>query len=81
MVDGYWGIIRLSEWVWFDNDVIFFLLQQPEESFGMNVAGGVGGQVGDLPIYISAIRPESAVAKCGKIQVSLWEEEREGEGI
>ena len=36
----------------------------------MNVAGGVGGQVGDLPIYISAIRPESAVARSGKIQVS-----------
>lgn len=47
----------------------------------MNVAGGVGGQVGDLPIYISAIRPESAVARCGKIQVSLWEEERGGRDL
>ena len=36
----------------------------------MNVAGGVGGQVGDLPVYISAIRAESAVARSGKIQVS-----------
>lgn len=44
-------------------------LQQPEESFGMNVAGGIGCQVGDIPVYISAIRPESAVARCGKIQV------------
>lgn len=35
----------------------------------MNVAGGVGGQVGDLPVYISAIRAESAVARSGKIQV------------
>ena len=35
----------------------------------MNVAGGIGCQVGDIPVYISAIRPESAVARCGKIQV------------
>ena len=48
----------------------YILLQQPDESFGMNVAGGMGGQVGDLPVYISAIRPESAVAKSGRIQVS-----------
>ena len=46
------------------------VIQQPDESFGMNVAGGVGGQVGDLPVYISAIRAESAVARSGKIQVS-----------
>ena len=45
------------------------VIQQPDESFGMNVAGGVGGQVGDLPVYISAIRAESAVARSGKIQV------------
>lgn len=45
-------------------------VQQPDEPFGMNVAGGIGGQVGDLPVYISAIRPESAVARAGKIQVS-----------
>ena len=53
-------------------------LQQPDESFGMNVAGGMGGQVGDLPVYISAIRPESAVARSGRIQVSGFGCVREG---
>jgi hypothetical protein len=44
----------------------------------MNVAGGVGGQIGDLPVYISAIRAESAVVRSGKIQVSQSrEKERE----
>ena len=36
----------------------------------MNVAGGAGGSVGDLPIFISAIKPDSIVAQCRKIQVS-----------
>lgn len=44
----------------------------------MNVAGGMGGQVGDLPIYISAIRSESAVAKSGRIQVNRFGCVREG---
>ena len=57
-------------------DVDCLLLQQPEESFGMNVAGGIGCQVGDIPVYISAIRPESAVARCGKIQVRERERKR-----
>ncbi len=35
----------------------------------MNVAGGMGCQNGDLPVFISALRPDSVVAKCGKVQV------------
>ena len=36
----------------------------------MNVAGGAGGTVGDLPIFISAIKQDSVVGRSGKIQVS-----------
>ena len=36
----------------------------------MNVSGGFGSEGGDLPIYISALRPDSIVWKCGQIQVS-----------
>ena len=43
----------------------------------MNVTREVGIQVEELPIHISAIRPESTVAKCGRqIQVSLLDEGR-----
>jgi multiple PDZ domain protein len=44
------------------------LRKRPDEPFGMNVAGGAGGTVGDLPIFISAIKPDSAVGRCKKIQ-------------
>ena len=46
-------------------------LQKSEEPFGMNVAGGAGGTVGDLPIFISAIKQGSVIGRSGKIQVSL----------
>ena len=44
--------------------------QKADESFGMNVAGGTGGTAGDLPIFISAIKQDSVIGCCGKIQVS-----------
>lgn len=47
-------------------------LQRIDESFGMNVAGGAGSRVGDLPIFISAIKPDSVVGRCTKIQVSEY---------
>ena len=48
----------------------------------MNVTREVGIQVEELPIHISAIRPESTVAKCGrKIQVSLLDEGRGESGM
>ncbi len=47
----------------------FLFLQEPDEVFGMNVAGGVGCQNGDLPVFISALRPDSVVARSGKVQV------------
>ena len=37
----------------------------------MNVAGGMGCQDGDLPVFISALRPDSVVARSGKVQVGL----------
>ena len=37
----------------------------------MNVAGGTGGTVGDLPIFISAIKQDSVIGRSGKIQVSI----------
>ena len=37
----------------------------------MNVAGGVGCQNGDLPVFISALRPDAVVAKSGKVQVKI----------
>ena len=43
--------------------------QEPDESFGMNVAGGKGSDPGDLPIFISALRPDSVAGRCGQIQV------------
>ena len=45
-------------------------IQKSEEPFGMNVAGGAGGTVGDLPIFISAIKQDSIVGRSRKIQVS-----------
>ena len=36
----------------------------------MNVAGGRGCQCGDLPVFVSALRPNSVVARNGRIQVS-----------
>ena len=38
----------------------------------MNVAGGAGSRVGDLPIFISAIKPDSVIGRCSKIQVSEY---------
>ena len=49
--------------------------QNPGESFGMNVSGGIGSEGGDLPVFISVVRPNSPVDKCRKIQVSnkeIW---------
>ena len=37
----------------------------------MNVAGGMGCQCGDLPVFISALRADSIAAKNGKIQVRV----------
>lgn len=55
------------------NDLLCVLFpQQPDESLGMNVAGGVGGsEGGDLPIYISDLRPDSVVGRCSQIQVRI----------
>jgi ligand of Numb protein X 1/2 len=44
------------------------LKKKSEEPFGMNVAGGTGGTVGDLPIFISAIKQDSVIGRSGKIQ-------------
>jgi C-terminal processing protease CtpA/Prc len=44
------------------------LKKKADESFGMNVAGGTGGTAGDLPIFISAIKQDSVIGCCGKIQ-------------
>ena len=49
--------------------------QQPGESFGMNVAGGMDCHCGDLPVFVSALKPNSVAARSGKIQVRkllLW---------
>ena len=35
----------------------------------MNVAGGVGCLCGDLPVFVSDIRPDSVVQRCGRVQV------------
>ena len=37
----------------------------------MNVAGGAGGSLGDLPIFISGVKTDSPIGLCSKIQVSL----------
>lgn len=37
----------------------------------MSVGGGKGSEEGDLPIYVSDLRPDSVVGKCGQIQVRV----------
>ena len=37
----------------------------------MNVAGGLGGQCGDLPVFISDIREDSVIGRCEKVQVCV----------
>ncbi|KAL5479626.1 hypothetical protein EMCRGX_G023174 [Ephydatia muelleri] len=44
------------------------LKKQHDETFGMNVAGGVGCLCGDLPVFVSDIRPDSVVQRCGRVQ-------------
>ena len=39
----------------------------------MNVAGGVGCLCGDLPVFVSDIKPDSIIQKCGRIQVRFTE--------
>ena len=56
-------------WQGCGHDSCFPCLQGPDEVFGMNVAGGIGCQNGDLPVFISALRPDSVVARSGKVQV------------
>jgi len=40
----------------------------------MNIGGGKSSQSGDLPIYISDLRPDSVASKSGQIQVrnKVW---------
>ena len=35
----------------------------------MSVSGGIGSNNGDVPIYVSGIRPDGVVDKCTDIQV------------
>ena len=44
-------------------------VQEPDEVFGMKVAGGVGSNRGHRPVCIADIRTGGVVDRCGQIQV------------
>jgi hypothetical protein len=47
------------------------VFQEPNESLGMRIGGGLGSNEGDIPIYIANIHPQGCVGKTQQILVSL----------
>lgn len=47
-----------------------FCFQDPNESLGMRIGGGLGSNEGDIPIYIANIHPQGCVGKTQQIWVS-----------
>jgi ligand of Numb protein X 1/2 len=47
------------------------LFQNPSESLGISVAGGVGSQRGDVPIYITNIQPQGVLGRSRQVKVSI----------
>ncbi|XP_069692826.1 ligand of Numb protein X 2-like isoform X4 [Periplaneta americana] len=43
------------------------LIQEPNESLGMRIGGGLGSNEGDIPIYIANIHPQGCVGKTQQI--------------
>lgn len=56
-----------GSWCIFWNTVCF---QDPNESLGMRIGGGLGSNEGDIPIYIANIHPQGCVGKTQQIWVS-----------
>jgi multiple PDZ domain protein len=46
------------------------VFQEPNESLGMRIGGGLGSNEGDIPIYIANIHPQGCVGKTQQILVS-----------
>lgn len=43
--------------------------QKPEESFGMSIAGGLGSECGDLPIFVASVLPDGVIGRIGQVKV------------
>lgn len=56
-----------------DLSVFCFVFQDPLETLGISVAGGVNNPQGDIPIYVSNINPEGCLGKSEQIQVKTFE--------
>ena len=54
----------LNWWWW---NCVF---QEPNESLGMRIGGGLGSNEGDIPIYIANIHPQGCVGRTQQILVS-----------
>jgi len=46
------------------------MFQEPNESLGMRIGGGLGSNEGDIPIYIANIHPQGCVGRTQQILVS-----------
>ncbi len=44
------------------------IVKAPTESFGLSIAGGRGSQRGDIPLYVTNLRPEGPADRCGAIR-------------
>ena len=48
------------------------LLQEPSESLGISIAGGIGNPRGDTPVYVTNINPLGCLGKSGQVQVICY---------
>jgi hypothetical protein len=46
------------------------MFQEPNESLGMRIGGGLGSNEGDIPNYIANIHPQGCVGRTQQIVVS-----------
>ena len=48
---------------------VIFFLQDPSESLGISVSGGVNSPQGDTPIYVTNIKPTGCLGRTKQIKV------------
>ena len=60
-----WFIERQSD----VSNNIPFATQEPNESLGISVAGGLGNQRGDVPLYITNMQPNGCLARHQQVKV------------
>ena len=59
-------------YIFFNNIRWNLLLQEPHESLGISVAGGLCSPRGDVPVYVTNINPNGCLGRTRQVKVIIF---------